>query len=71
MSGRTSDGNARRTGGRKRLRALITDARGATAIEYGLILALVVLTMLASLTQVANVTVGLWNDISAKVRNAS
>jgi pilus assembly protein Flp/PilA len=45
--------------------------RGATAVEYGLIAALVVITMIAALQGVANTTVGMWNNVSTKVQNAS
>jgi len=52
------------------LRCLIGDRRAATAVEYGLILALVVLAVMASLIGVADVTTNLWGDISTKVQNA-
>ena len=48
---------------------VIGDTRGGTSIEYGLILALVFLTMLASVQGVANITVSMWNNISTKVQN--
>lgn len=41
--------------------------RGATAVEYGLILALVVLAMIAALSNVANKTVGMWNNVATEV----
>lgn len=41
--------------------------RGATAVEYGLILAMIVLAMLAALNHVANKTIGMWNNVSTKV----
>ena len=41
--------------------------RGATAVEYGLILALVVLAMMAALSNVANKTVGMWNNVATEV----
>ncbi len=46
------------------------DRRGGTAIEYGLIAGLVVITMLAALINLANTTTGLWNNISANVAAA-
>ena len=52
-------------------RALLRDSRGGTAIEYGLILALVVLAMFAALLALANETTGMWRDIDVKVRTAS
>lgn len=46
---------------------LLRDRRAATAIEYGLIVALVVLAMMASLVSLGNVTSTMWNDVSNKV----
>ncbi len=53
----------------KLMRALARDRKGATAIEYGLIVSLVVIAMLAALTNFANVSVGMWNNISNKVQS--
>ncbi|PZO73044.1 MAG: Flp family type IVb pilin [Sphingomonas taxi] len=44
--------------------------RGATAIEYGLILALMVIAMIVGLTALANSTTGMWNTVDTKVRVA-
>lgn len=52
------------------LRLLARERRGATAIEYGLILALVVLAMMSALIGVADVTTNMWGNISTKVQNA-
>lgn len=41
--------------------------RGATAVEYGLILALIVLAIMAALNNVATKTVGMWNNVAANV----
>jgi pilus assembly protein Flp/PilA len=41
--------------------------RGATAVEYGLILSLLVIAMIAALTNVAGSTTGMWNSVSNKV----
>lgn len=49
---------------------LIRDQRGATAVEYGLIAALIVIAMIASFQGVADVTINMWNDVSDKVVNA-
>lgn len=43
--------------------------RGATAVEYGLILALVVLAMIGALTNVATKTIAMWNHVSTEVTN--
>ena len=44
--------------------------RGATAIEYGLILALVVIAMIVGLSVLANSTTGMWNTVDTKVSTA-
>ncbi|MCW6529342.1 MULTISPECIES: Flp family type IVb pilin [Sphingomonas] len=49
---------------------LVAARRGATAVEYGLIVALIVITMIASFEGVASVTTGMWNNINSAVTNA-
>jgi len=49
---------------------LLADRRGATAIEYGLILALMTLVMLVAFTSVANSTTQMWRSVSTKVEQA-
>lgn len=44
--------------------------RAATAVEYGLILALVVLAMMAALIEFASTTTGMWNNVSTAVQTA-
>lgn len=44
--------------------------RGATAIEYGLILALVVIALIVGLSALANSTTGMWNTVDTKVSTA-
>jgi len=51
------------------LRRLARSRKGATAVEYGLILSIVVLTMLAALQGLASTTTGMWNNVSSKVQN--
>ena len=51
----------------KRLIRFAGDRRAATAIEYGLIVSLVVIAMIGAFTQVADVTTALWGNISTKV----
>lgn len=55
---------------KRRARSLRRDERGATAVEYGLIAAMIVLAMVAALTQVASSTTGMWNNVSETVRDA-
>lgn len=52
------------------LRALAGDQRAATAIEYGLILAVVTMAMMGALVGVADVTTNMWGNISSKVQSA-
>lgn len=49
---------------------LFRDQRGATAVEYGLIIAVIVIAMLASFQGVADVTINMWDHVSDKVVNA-
>lgn len=49
---------------------LLRCSRGATAVEYGFILALIVLVMIGALTELAGSTTGMWNNVSNKVQAA-
>lgn len=55
---------------KKLLRALQRDRKGATAIEYGLLAALIALAIMASVQGVADSTLGMWNDVDQKFDNA-
>ncbi|MGB3165200.1 MAG: Flp family type IVb pilin [Alteraurantiacibacter sp.] len=50
---------------------LLTDEQGATAVEYGLILALIVIAMIVGLQGLATETIGMWTGIEAKVSAAT
>ena len=50
----------------KRREALLADRRGATAVEYGLICALIVLIMLTGLYSLAGTTISMWGNVSSK-----
>ncbi|MFV0623539.1 Flp family type IVb pilin [Sphingomonas sp. ac-8] len=52
-------------------RALLRNRHGATAIEYGLILALITLACLVSLVPFAGKVVGLWQKTDEKVAGAT
>jgi pilus assembly protein Flp/PilA len=52
------------------IRRLAKDRNGGTAIEYGLIAALVVITMVASFVELANTTTGMWGNVNTKIYNA-
>ena len=54
----------------KLIRRLAKNRRGGTAIEYGLIAALVVITMIAAFMQVADSTVGMWQNTNTKMATA-
>ena len=56
---------------RKRLRALLIDRKAATAVEYGLIVSLIVIAMIASLKGVANSTIEMWNYVETETVDAS
>jgi pilus assembly protein Flp/PilA len=49
------------------LKRLLADLRGATAVEYGLILALVVLAVLASIQGVAQENTELWAFVREQI----
>ena len=51
------------------LRKLRADQRGATAIEYGLIAALIVVAMMGGLRMLGGGSNGMWSDINNKVQN--
>ena len=51
----------------KFFRTLSRSATGATAVEYGLILGLIVVAMLGALFTLADTTIGMWNDIAQNV----
>ncbi len=50
---------------------LIRDTRAASAVEYALICALIVLAMIAGLNAVAGSTITMWNDVSNNVVSTS
>ena len=53
------------------MRALGVDNRGATAIEYGLIVALIVVAMIAGLEGLGGGVGGMWSDLSADITSAA
>jgi pilus assembly protein Flp/PilA len=50
-----------------RFARLIRDQKGATAVEYSLICALIVLAMIAGLSAFASSTINMWSNVSASV----
>lgn len=55
---------------RKMLRMIRTDNRGATAIEYGLICALIVMAMMVSLGGLGGGVAGKWGNMASTVGNS-
>ncbi len=55
----------------KALQSLSRDRRGATAVEYGFILALIVIAIIAALTEFGATTTQMWNNVSMRVQSAS
>lgn len=52
---------------RKRLRELARQEKGATAVEYGLIIALMVLAMLSGFQAFSDRTISMWDYVSSSV----
>lgn len=50
--------------------AIAANQRGTSAVEYGLILAFIVLVMFSALQTLAGVTTDMWSNVSNKVENA-
>ncbi len=53
---------------RKHLRTLCASERGATAIEYGLIAALIVVAMIGGLKTLGGGAGGMWGKVSNQVQ---
>jgi pilus assembly protein Flp/PilA len=56
---------------RSKSRRLLADKKGATAIEYGLICALIVIAMIAGLKSLGGGSGGMWGIVGQKVQDAS
>ena len=54
---------------RNTLRCLLSDQKGATAIEYGLIVALIALALMGGLRTLGGGAGGMWTNISSEVQN--
>jgi pilus assembly protein Flp/PilA len=53
-----------------RLIKLVRNKRGATAIEYGLIVALIVIVVVAGISTLGGSNGGTWGNMTNKVSNA-
>lgn len=49
------------------LHRLLRDRRGATAIEYGLIVSLIVIAIIGGMQSFGNASAGMWADLQDKV----
>lgn len=56
---------------RRTLRKLFADRRGATAIEYGLIAALIAVAAIGGMTSLGGGANGMWSRLSNEVQNAT
>ncbi len=54
----------------KILCALLRNSKGATAVEYALILSLIVVAMIGSLTTFASKTISMWNNVATIVNKS-
>jgi pilus assembly protein Flp/PilA len=51
----------------RQLRTFVRDSRGATAVEYGLIVSLIIVGILVSVTFFADRSIQMWNMVSNRV----
>jgi pilus assembly protein Flp/PilA len=56
---------------RNKLRQLLADTEGATVVEYGLIISLIILAIVGAVTGVATTTTDMWNNVAEVVTNNS
>jgi pilus assembly protein Flp/PilA len=52
------------------IKRFAVNERGGTLIEYGLIVALIVIAIMGSLQAFASKSIGMWNNVASKVNNA-
>lgn len=54
----------------KMIAGLMRSTRAATAVEYGLILALIFLAAVGTVTKVGTATIGMWTNVSTAAEDA-
>lgn len=54
----------------KFLRLFARNRKGATAVEYGLIAALIVVAIVAALKDFANTSISMWNNVASVVNKS-
>jgi len=57
-------------GAMRALFSIFNDERGATAIEYGLIMALIFLAMVGAVSQFGQTTINMWDHVANEVSGA-
>jgi pilus assembly protein Flp/PilA len=55
----------------RQVQRFLADRRGATALEYGLIVSLVVIAIIAAMVAVGTATGGMWNMVSTRITRAT
>ncbi|MGH6651069.1 MAG: Flp family type IVb pilin [Sphingopyxis sp.] len=53
-----------------RIARLLRSTSAATAVEYGLILALIFIAAMSAISSVGSSTIGMWNNVSTASSNA-
>jgi pilus assembly protein Flp/PilA len=56
---------------RNLIKRIASDISGATAVEYGLILAMIFLAMLAAVQNFGNSTIAMWTKVADETSKAS
>jgi pilus assembly protein Flp/PilA len=56
---------------KKFIKRLQRDTRGATAIEYGLIISLIVIAMISAMQGFANEAIGMWGNVEDQYETAN
>ena len=51
-------------------RTLLRDCKGAAVVEYGLIIGLIVLAIMAAIVELGGTTRNMWNNVSDTVQRA-
>ena len=54
----------------RHMRPVLTNRRGATVVEYGLIVALIVIAIMGALGNFSRGATSMWDNVSARVVNA-
>ena len=55
---------------RNLIKRIASDISGATAVEYGLILAMVFLAMIAAVQNFGNETISMWDKVAGRMEEA-